>query len=63
MRERDETVDGVLPALEDRLDASVRRIPHPAGDTRGECPAASGLAEEDPLDVALDDNTPTLHLS
>ena len=45
----------------DRLDAAVGQVPHPAGDAGGERAAPGRLAEEDALDVTLDDDAPALH--
>ena len=59
--EADEPVDRLTLALEDRLDAAVREVPHPAGDTVGERAASGRLAEEDALDVTLHGDAAALH--
>jgi hypothetical protein len=59
--ESDEPLDGFPLALEDRLDVAVWHIPHPTCDAGCERAAASRLAEEDALDVTLDDDAPSLH--
>lgn len=61
--ETDEQLDGFPPALEDRLDAAVREVPHPTCDAVGERAPAGRLAEEDALDVTLDDDASALHAS
>jgi hypothetical protein len=60
-QESDEPLDGFPLALEDRLDVAVWHIPHPTCDAGCERAAAGRLAEEDALDVTLDDDAPSLH--
>jgi hypothetical protein len=59
--ESDEPFDGFSLALEDRLDVAVWHIPHPTRDAACKRAAAGRLAEEDALDVTLDDDAPSLH--
>ncbi len=59
--ERDEALHGLRRALEDRLDAPVRVIPHPAGHAGRLGATSRRLAEEDALDTTLDDNATSLH--
>lgn len=43
-------------AFHDGLDPAVGEIPHPAAQAEGAGPLRHGVAEEDPLDVAGDEN-------
>jgi len=59
--ELDQPLDCVALALEDRLDGAVGSVADVAGDLARERTAPDGLAEEDSLDVTLDDNPAPLH--
>lgn len=56
--EADEALDVVLPALEQRLDAAVAVVAHPAGDPVSVCQPADAVPEKDALHVAVDDHSP-----
>lgn len=56
-----QSLDRLVSAFEDGLDGAVGAVPNVTGDTDREGAAPSGLAEEDPLDVTLDDNAAPLH--
>jgi hypothetical protein len=58
-----EPLDRLALSLEDGLDRPVRPVPNPAGDAARERAALRGLAEEDALDVSLDDDAAALHPS
>jgi hypothetical protein len=49
-------LDGLGLSLEDGLDCAVLAVPYPAGDAGGFGAAANGVAEEDALDAAVDDD-------
>ena len=59
--ERDQPVDRLPLALEDRFDRSVGPVPDPPRDTSGDRAPLRRLAEEDALDVTPHDHTPALH--
>ena len=45
----DESLDGQLRTLEDRLDPSVEEVTHRSAETFGRGFARAGISEEDPL--------------
>jgi hypothetical protein len=59
--ESDEPLDRLSLTLEHGLHAAVGQVPHPPGGAHRERAAAGGLAEEDALDVTLDDDAAALH--
>src|SRR5262249_31371876 len=56
--ERHHLFDRLLIPPEDRLDGSLPRVPHPAGDADRLGPAPGRVPEEDSLDAPADDDPP-----
>jgi hypothetical protein len=56
-------IDSLIAALDDHLDAAVASISYPAGDARSLCLAATALAEEHSLDIAVYNETAPDHAS
>jgi hypothetical protein len=59
--EAEQALDGFLLAFEDRLDAAVPAVRHPAGDAVLFGAATDGITEEHPLDSAVHDDAATDH--
>ena len=54
--EVDQRLDVRVAVLEMRLHGAVIAVSNPAGDAVGGCHAADGVAEEDALNAAVDDD-------